>query len=117
MNAPLSPLESQSAAVERLRQVLREMGENARAEESLEVLHARLADLQKQVDAEIAALTQSLDPASIAIVRSSSPSIPRAASSRARSTVQAMPAPPSTARIFTKSLERASTRSIPPPAR
>lgn len=29
MNAPLSPLESQSAAVERLRQVLREMGELA----------------------------------------------------------------------------------------
>ncbi len=45
-----------------------------------------------------------------------SPSIPRAASSRARSTAPATPAPPSTARTSTRSPKRASTRSIPPPA-
>ena len=45
-----------------------------------------------------------------------SPSIPRAASSRARSTAPATPAPPSTASTSTRSPRRASTRSIPPPA-
>ena len=45
-----------------------------------------------------------------------SPSIPRAASPRARSTAPATPAPPSTARTSTRSPRRASTRSIPPPA-
>ena len=45
-----------------------------------------------------------------------SPSTPRAARPRARSTAPATPAPPSTARTSTRSPRRASTRSIPPPA-